>query len=599
MQAAEQARRLAALRAEMKRHDLAFWIVPRVDEHQQAYIPPSSERLAWISGFTGSSGVAVVGRERAALFVDGRYTLQAPAQAGTERWEHHHITTAPPAEWLGRAAGKGDRVGYDPRLHTPDGLRALALAVQRAGGSMQPVADNLVDALWTDRPPPPRAPVELYPDAFAGESRGARRARIAETLRHDRLDALVISAPENLAWLMNIRGGDLSNTPVALGYAVLTADGNVTVCLAGDKLGDDVRAAFAAEGPGAVTLAEPADLAAVLAGLGGRTVRVDQVTGSDWIVQQLTAAGATCDVGPDPCTPAKACKNPAQIAGMRAAHVRDGVALVRLLAWLDRHAPGGETEWTVAQRAAAFRAEGEHYRGPSFNTIAAVGPNGAHCHYSLREAEARPLAADTILLVDSGGQYLDGTTDVTRTIIIGTPTDEMRRRYTQVLKGHLALGAARFPDDTTGIQLDALARQYLWQDGVDYDHGTGHGVGSFLGVHEGPQGVGKRGTAAELRPGMVLSNEPGYYKAGAYGIRIENLVVVTLVDPQPAGAERRTLGFDTLTLAPYDRRLIDVALLTATERAAVDAYHARVRETLTPLVDEEMAAYLAMATAPL
>ncbi len=601
MEAAEQSRRLTALRAEMKRHDLAFWIVPRADEHQQPYVPAGSERLAWLSGFTGSAGVAIVGQQRAALFVDGRYTLQVQQQASPELWEYQHLTQAPPHEWLKRHAGQGQRIGYDPRLHTSDGLRHITAAAQLVGATLAPLTDNLIDAVWADRPPPPQAPVEVYPDVFAGESRGDKRRRVAEQLRNDRLDALVLSAPENLAWLLNLRGGDLTVTPLALGFAVLRADATVALCMAGDKLGPEVRAALAAEGDGAITLHEPGELAAVLARLGGRRVRVDQTTGSQWIVQQLEAAGATVDLGPDPCTAIKACKNPTQVAGMRAAHVRDGVAVVRLLAWLERTAPGGLDEWAVAQRIAALRAEGEHYRGPSFNTIAAAGANSAHCHYATREPTAAAVADDTMLLVDSGGQYLDGTTDVTRTTIVGTPTAEMRRRYTQVLKGHLALGSARFPDDTTGHQLDALARQFLWQDGVDFDHGTGHGVGSFLGVHEGPQSIAKRGSAAELRPGMVLSNEPGYYKTGAYGIRIENLVVVTVLDPQPPGAERRILGFETLTLAPYERRLIDVSLLTADERATVDAYHARVRDTLTPLldVDPEAAAWLARATQPL
>jgi Xaa-Pro aminopeptidase len=605
MDAVEQVRRVAALRKEMERNDLAVFLVPRVDEHQLTYVPAGSERLAWISGFTGSFGMALIGRERAALFVDGRYTLQVRAQTSAQTWEYHHLITAPPEVWLGRTLAKGQRVGYDPRLHTPDGLRAMTAAAERAGAAMCPVAQNLVDAIWADQPPPPRASIELYPEAFAGESRGAKRRRMAEALRHDRIDALVISAPDNLAWLLNIRGHDLALTPLALGFAILGADETVILCMYADKLGPEVRAAFAAEGPGAITVVDPSALGAALGGLGGRRVRVDQTTGNEWIVQQLRAAKAIVDVGADPCTLAKACKNAVQLAGIRAAHVRDGVALVRLLKWIDDIASGQagqvsqETEWTVSQKAAALRALGEHYRGPSFNTIAAVGPNSAHCHYALREAQARPLEDGAILLVDSGGQYLDGTTDVTRTVILGAPTPEMRRRYTQVLKGHLALGSARFPEDTSGSQLDVLARQHLWWDGVDYDHGTGHGVGCFLSVHEGPQGIAKRPNAIGLRPGMVVSNEPGYYKADAFGIRIENLVVVQALDPQPEGAERTTLGFEPLTLAPYDRRLIEIALLTEAERAAVDAYHARVREVLSPLLDAEVAAFLATATAPL
>lgn len=599
MDAAEQARRVAALRAELLRHELAVFVVPRVDEHQLTYVPAGSERLAWISGFTGTFGVALIGRERAALFVDGRYTLQARAQASEATWELQHLLTAPPEAWLARHLTRGERVGYDPRLHTPDGLRAMAAAVERAGAALCPVEHNLIDAIWTDRPPAPRAAVELYPETVAGESRGSKRRRMAEALGKDKVDALVVSAPDNLAWLLNIRGGDLAVIPLALGFAILRADATVAVYMDGEKLGPAVRAAFAEEGAGAITVAAPEAFGAALASLGGCRVRVDQTTGSEWIVQQLRAAGATPDPGPDPCTLAKACKNAIELEGIRAAHRRDGVALVRLLKWIADAVPGRETEWTVALEAARLRAEGERYRGRSFNTIAAVGPNAAHCHYSLQEDGALPLEDGAILLVDSGGQYLDGTTDVTRTVILGAPTPEMRRRYTQVLKGHLALGAARFPEDTNGAQLDVLARQHLWRDGVDYDHGTGHGVGCYLAVHEGPHGIAKRPHAAGLRAGMVVSNEPGYYKAGAFGIRIENLVVAQVLEPSPEGAEHTTLVFETLTLAPYDRRLIEVALLTEPERAAVDEYHARVREILSPHLDREIAEFLAAATAPL
>ena len=608
MDMGDQIRRVAALRAEMKRRDLAVFVVPRADEHQLSHVPAGCERLAWISGFTGSSGVALVGRDRAALFVDGRYTLQARAQTSAEMWEYHHLLAAPPETWLGQMLTKGQRVGYDPRLHTADGLRVMGAAAERAGAVMCPVEPNLIDAIWTDRPAPPRAAVELYPEALAGESRSAKRARIAEVLRRHKVDALVISAPDNLAWLLNIRGHDLAMTPLALGFGILGADETVVLYMDAEKLGSTVRAALAAEGAGAITVADPSAFGAALTGLGGRRVRVDQTTGSAWIVQQLRAAKALVDIGADPCSLAKACKNATELEGIRAAHVRDGVALVRLLQWIDEIAPGRgarptrdarETEWTVAQKVAALRAEGEHYRGHSFHTIAAVGPNAAHCHYSLREDQARPLEDGAILLVDSGAQYLDGTTDVTRTVILGAPTPEMRRRYTQVLKGHLGLGSARFPEDTAGSQLDVLARQHLWGDGVDYDHGTGHGVGCFLSVHEGPHGISKRPNAVGLRPGMVVSNEPGYYKTGAFGIRIENLVAVKVLDPQPDGSERTMLGFETLTLAPYDRRLIDTALLTGAERVQVDEYHARVREVLSPYLGAAEAAFLAAATAPL
>lgn len=599
MDAHEQARRVAALRAEMHRRDLSALLVPRVDEHQQTYVSASCERLAWISGFTGSAGIAVITGDRAALFVDGRYTLQVQEQTSAPIWEHHHLTLSPPQQWLERIIARDQRVGYDPRLHTPEGVCAMTAAVLRAGATMCPTEINLIDEIWTERPTPPRAAVEIYPEEFAGESRRAKCQRMAQALDHDGIDAAVISAPDNLAWLLNIRGGDLETTPLAFGFAILHRDASVALYMHADKLGEEVRAAFAAEGDSAIRIDDPAAFASALASLGGLRVCVDQPTASIWLVESLRAAGATVEIGADPCTIAKACKNPTELDGIRAAHLRDGVALLRLLHWIDRVAPGHETEWTVAQKIAELRAQGERFRGPSFHTISAVGANAAHCHYSLEQARARPLENGAMLLVDSGGQYLDGTTDVTRTVIIGAATDEMRRRYTQVLKGHLGLAAARFPEHTNGSQLDALARQHLWADGVDYDHGTGHGVGCFLSVHEGPHGIAKRPHAVGLRAGMVVSNEPGYYKAGAFGIRIENLVAVEVVQPQPSGAEHTTLGFTTLTLAPYDRRLIEVERLTAGERAAIDEYHLRVRVALSPHLDAATTAFLAAATAPL
>ena len=593
MDRVEQARRLAAVRRALGEHDLAMFVVPRADEHQHAYLPPASERLAWLTGFTGSWGTAVIGTDRQALFVDGRYTLQAAAEAPD--WEQHHLVQAPPDAWLVRHLQPGDRVGFDPRLHTPDGVRILPAAVERAGGTLQAIEHNPIDATWTDRPAPPCAPIELYPEAIAGASRADKRRQIADALTRDRLAAAVISAPDNLAWLCNVRGRDLPMTPVALGFAIIHADATLQIFVDPAKLTDDVRAALAHP---QVSLAEPSAFAGALAALRGR-VRIDQATASAWIARQLT--GATPDVGVDPCTLAKACKTPSELAAIRAAHVRDGVALTRLLHWLTQITPADHTEWSVAERILAFRAEGEHFRGESFRTIAGVAGNGAMPHYALRADTARPLADGDVLLVDSGGQYLDGTTDVTRTTLLGpAPASiEVRRRYTQVLQGHLALRRARFPDDTSGAQLDALARQYLWADGVDYDHGTGHGVGCFLAVHEGPHGIAKRGSQVALRAGMIASNEPGYYKTNSFGIRIENLVVVVAVDPPPAGAERTLLTFDDLTLAPYERRLIDLDLLTAAERAQIDAYHARVRAQLAPHLPDHVATYLAAATAPL
>ncbi len=599
MDTTEQKRRLEAIRAKMAQHQLAVFLVPRADEHQLEYVPPSSERLAWISGFTGSAGMAVIGRDQAALFVDGRYTLQARQQATSDCWEHHHLIEDPPEKWIAEKISKGDRVGFDPRLHTPEGLKRFEDAVERVGGVMYSLESNPIDELWTDRPAPPTGAIEIYPDSLAGESSASKRYRMAEELRRAKVDALVISAPDSLAWLFNIRGSDLDLTPFALGFAILRANSTAALFLDSAKVSDAVRQSLKAQSNGAISLAEPAALYAALDDLAGQRVCVDKATGSIQIVDRLKSAGASVDVGDDPCALAKACKTSAELAGIRAAHVRDGVALVRFMSWFARNAPGNETEWSLAGRIDDLRSKGEHFRTLSFNTISAAGPNAALCHYKVEKETARALKQDEIYLIDSGGQYIDGTTDVTRTLVAGNPTAEMKRRYTQVLKGHIALAVARFPHGTTGSQLDALARQYLWQDGVDYDHGTGHGVGCFLSVHEGPQVIAKRPNTVGLQPGMVLSDEPGYYKADGFGIRIENLVAVKVLDPQPNGAENTFLGFEVLTLAPYERNLIDVSLLTEAERVWVGAYHARVRETLTPHLDEADAAFLAEATKPL
>jgi Xaa-Pro aminopeptidase len=429
---------------------------------------------------------------------------------------------------------------------------------------------------------------------------------MADQLTSEKLDALIVSAADSLAWLLNIRGRDLENTPFALGRAVLRADGSLTLYMEPSKLGAEVRAHLAlapASGPnvGPVSVRAPAEFIAGLSELAGLRVRVDRASGSEWLIEQLRAAGAKPSLGPDPCTLAKACKTSAELAAIRAAHVRDGAAVLRFLAWFRRVAPGEEDEWSVAGKLAELRAVGQHYRGPSFSTISAFGPSSALPHYRASRTSALRLAKGNLYLVDSGAQYLDGTTDITRVTVVGTPTSEMCRRYTQVLKGHIALSRAQFPFGTTGSQLDPFARQFLWQTGVDFDHGTGHGVGCYLSVHEGPQSISKRPSDVPLRPGMIVSNEPGYYKPGHFGIRIENLIVVVKLDPQPEGAEKTTLGFETLTLAPYERQLIDVAMLNHDERAFVDAYHERVRLVLGPLVqdDPDVVEYLATSTAPL
>lgn len=595
----EQTRRLEALRAELARRELAYYLVPKLDEYMLAYTPPASERLAWLTGFTGSAGLAVIGREKAAFFVDGRYTTQVRRQTPEALWEYLHIGQDPPSAWLARTVQAGDRVGYDPRVHTSVSVKGLRAAVERAGGTLVAVDENLVDVLWTDRPAAPAGPVELYPEAFAGESAASKRARMAAELQKENLRALIISAPENLAWLANVRGSDVPNTPLALGRAILDVESGLTLYLDPARFPREVLDYFASERGGGIRVEPPERFPAALEALSSARVRVDQTTASDWLVRTLSAAGAQVDLGADPCALAKACKTPAELAAMRAAHVRDGVAVVRFLAWLERTAPGGLDEWSAAEKLAEFRAPGENYRGPSFDTISAFGPSSALPHYRATREEALPLATGNLYLVDSGGQYLDGTTDITRVTCIGDPTDEMKRRYTQVLKGHVALARAKFPAGTSGSQLDVLARQFLWQDGVDFDHGTGHGVGCYLSVHEGPQNISTRPNDVALRPGMVVSNEPGYYKPGHFGIRIENLIAVIELDPQPKGAEKRMLGFETLTLVPYERRLIDVGLLTSAEALWIDAYHARVRDRLMPEVGPEAAEYLARATAPL
>jgi Xaa-Pro aminopeptidase len=599
IEAREQSRRLKALQAELERRGLAAYLVPKSDEYMLEYAPPSSERLGWLTGFTGSAGMAVVGRRSAALFVDGRYTDQARQQTPESLWEHQHLIQQPPAAWLERTLTPGDRVGYDARIHTPASANAFRTAVESAGAKLVAIDENLIDGLWNDRPAEPAAPVELYPEDLAGESSADKRARMAAQLASEKLDALVVSAPDCLAWLLNIRGSDIENCPFALGHAVLHSSARLELYMDSVKLSSSVKDGLISRGAGAVTLFEHGEFIGALGQLTQKRVRVDRGSASEWLIDELKARGAQVELGADPCTLAKACKNASELAAIRQAHVRDGAAVLRFLAWFNEVAPGGHTEWTVSEKLAELRAGGDNYRGPSFHTISAFGPSSALPHYRASRDNPRPLEPDNLYLVDSGGQYLDGTTDITRVTVIGSPSPEMRRRYTQVLKGHIALASAQFPAGTTGSQLDPFARQFLWRDGVDFDHGTGHGVGCYLSVHEGPHSISKRPSDVALRPGMIVSNEPGYYKPGAYGIRIENLVAVVELEPQPDGAERTTLGFTTLTLVPYERRLIEASLLTPEERTFVDDYHAHVREVLAPLVDASAARFLRTATEPL
>jgi Xaa-Pro aminopeptidase len=590
------AERLAALRAELAGRGLAGFIVPRADEHQGEYVPPRAERLAWITGFGGSAGLAIILADKAAIFVDGRYTLQVRQQVDGKLYAYRHLIDEPPDAWIAENLPKGGKLAYDPWLHTPDQIEPLKRAVAKADGELVALTDNPLDAVWKDQPPAPIAPVRPHDLAYTGKDSAAKRQEIAAKLSALPADAAVLTGPDSIAWLLNLRGADVPRTPLPLSFAILHDDGRVDLFIEPRKLVPGIESHLG----NAVAVHVPDALGGALDALGTAKARVlaDPTSAAGWIFDRLAAAGAQVQRGADPCALPKACKNAVEIEGARSAHLRDGAAVTRFLCWLADEAPKGKlTELDAAAKLAEFRRVDKLLRDFSFDTISAAGPNAAIPHYRVSTESNRPIERDRIYLVDSGAQYLDGTTDITRTVIVGKPTAEMRDRFTRVLKGHIALGSAHFPKGTTGSQLDALARADLWAVGLDYDHGTGHGVGSYLGVHEGPQRISKVPNRVALEPGMIVSNEPGYYKSGDYGIRIENLVAVTEVKVE--GAERPMLGFETLTLAPIDRALIEPSLLTPEERAWVDAYHARVREALTPLLDAKTAAWLKDATAKL
>ena len=589
------AERLEAVRAEMRRQRLDGLVVPRTDEYQGEYIPQRAERVQWLTGFAGSAGTVVVGLEKAAIFVDGRYTLQVREQVDIDLFEPYHLLEQPATDWISETFGEGGRIGFDPWLHTRHDARRLSRVAQRVGASLVHVDPNPVDAVWAGRPAAPIAPVLPHEDGFAGESSADKRARLAGHLAERGVDAVAVTATDSIAWLLNMRGGDVPNCPLPLSFALLHADGTLAWFIDERKLTDEARAALSNE----ISLAPESTFADVLAELGraGKTVQADPATVPHLVFDRLEQHGARIVEADDPCLMPKACKNAVEIAGTRAAHRRDGAALTRFLKWVGTEGPTGAlTELDAIEYLHGLRAEGEHFRGLSFDTIAGAGPNGAVIHYRASARTNRRIEAGQLLLVDSGGQYLDGTTDVTRTIAIGQPSEEMRRRFTLVLKGHIAIATARFPTGVAGSQLDPLARLPLWRAGLDFDHGTGHGVGSYLNVHEGPQRIAKHG-AVVLRPGMILSNEPGYYKTGEYGIRIENLVVVREVAEAPEGAERDMLEFETLTLAPIDRNLIEVSMLTEDECGWLNRYHARVRDIIGSQIDRETAAWLEETTA--
>jgi Xaa-Pro aminopeptidase len=589
--ASEHHHRLAALRAALARRGLDGFLIPRADEHLGEYVPASAERLAFITGFTGSAGLAIVLADRAAVWSDGRYTLQLEQQTDGALWERLHLIEQKPEEWLkSRAAGR--RIGYDPMLISADGLARFA------GAEMVPVESNPLDEIWTDRPAPPMGQAVPQPDIYAGESSAAKRARLAASLREAKQDAAILSDPASLAWLFNIRGTDVEFTPIALGYALLFADGTARLFMAGDKLPAETRAHL---GDG-VELAERGAVSASLRALAGQTVRYDPATQAVWFKTTLTAAGAIISEGADPVALPRAMKNHVEQNGARAAHLRDGVAMVRFLAWAaEALASGRETEMSAADRLLAERAGQALFRGESFPAISGAGEHGAIIHYRVTPESNRPIRPNELYLIDSGGQYLDGTTDITRTLWTGPgpAPAEVKAHVTRVLAGHIALAMLVFPEGVAGPHLDAFARQALWQAGLDYDHGTGHGVGAYLSVHEGPAGISRAAKAVPLQPGMILSDEPGFYLNGAYGIRLENLLLVREADFP--GARKKFMRFETLTLAPFDRALIDPALLAPAARDWLNAYHKRVCEELFPHLGPQPAVqdWLGQATAPI
>ncbi len=591
--------RLAALREQLKTDRLDGFVVPLTDEHMSEYVGSYAQRLAWLTGFEGSAGAAAVLPEQAAIFVDGRYTLQVRSQVDPDHWSYQSVPETSIAEWLKGHSPGGARIGYDPWLHTRSWVEQASRALADRGAELVPVARNPIDAIWSERPEPSRARMIVHPDSLAGKSSAAKRQDMADWLRSQEADSAVLAALDSIAWTFNIRGQDVDHTPVALSFALVHSDGTADLFVASEKVGEEVRQHL---GNG-VRLHERSEFEAVLRRQGGRSVVVDPERSVAAIFAALETAGAKVVERRDPAVLAKAIKNEVEISGHRAAQARDGAALTRFLHWLSVEAPtGGVDELVAAERLHQFRREAGDLRDLSFDTISGAGPNGAIVHYRVTAATNRRLERDTLYLVDSGGQYPDGTTDVTRTVAIGTPSPEMRDRFTRVLKGHVALARCLFPDGTRGSQLDSFARQYLWQAGLDYAHGTGHGVGAFLSVHEGPQRISPAGSSQSggdepLRAGMILSNEPGYYRAGEYGIRVENLVLV--VPREVEGAEKKVLGFETLTFAPIDRHLIDPGLLNAEERAWVDDYHRQVREMIGPQLEGEVRDWLEAQCAPL
>jgi Xaa-Pro aminopeptidase len=588
--------RVKALQRELRSRKLKGFLVPHSDEHQDEFLAPPAERLAWLTGFTGSAGVAIVLEKAAALFVDGRYTLQARAQTDATLFEVLQMPDAKASSWIVEKLSKGATIGYDPALHTIKEIERLTETLGKSGIKLTPVDTNLVDLIWEDRPKPSAAEIVPHGLEYAGKSAHDKIRDVQALLKDENIDAVLLTMLDSIAWLFNIRGGDIRHTPVALAFAIVPASGKPTLYVDPAKIGDNVKGTLREF----LDLNEPAALMEKLNTLGEAKarVRLDPDSAPIKFAQALQADGVKFVPGTDPCIHAKAIKNEVEIKGARAAHLRDGVAMARFLAWLDEVAESGKVdEIAAAMKLEDSRRESGQLRDISFDTISAVGANGAIVHYRPTTKGKRPLEAGLLYLIDSGAQYRDGTTDVTRTIAIGAPTAEMKRHYGLVLKAHIAIATARFPKGTRGQDLDPFARRPLWESGLDFDHGTGHGVGSYLSVHEGPQRLSRLGTV-ELEPGMILSNEPGYYREGQYGIRLENLVLVTPPEPIKGGT-REMMGFETLTLVPFDRRLIDPKQLLPFEIAWLNAYHARIRREIEPILLSDDRAWLRHATAPI
>ena len=591
--------RLAALRVQLKEDRLDGFVVPLTDEHMSEYVGSYAQRLAWLTGFQGSAGSAVVLPEEAAIFTDGRYTIQVRQQVSPSEWSYQSVPETSVAKWLQENAPSGARIGYDPWLHTSDWVKQATASLAAKGAELVPVKRNPIDAVWSDRPEPSKARLVVQPDELAGKNSAEKRHEMADWLHKEGADAAVLAALDSIAWTFNVRGADVTHTPVALAFALVNSDGTADLFVEGEKIGDDVRAHL---GNG-VRLHERSEFEPYLKGLSGKLIAIDPERSVAAIYQALDEGGARLLSRRDPAILPKAVKNAVEVAGHKAAQARDGAAVSRFLRWVETEAPKGELdEMIAADKLLSFRENLGGLRDLSFDTISAFGPNGALPHYKGTAETNLPFKAGTLYLVDSGGQYQDGTTDITRTVPIGEPTAEMIDRNTRVLQGHIAIATALFPKGTRGSQLDSFARRPLWEAGCDYAHGTGHGVGAFLAVHEGPQRISPVGSSQSggdepLQPGMILSNEPGYYKPREYGIRIENLVLV--VEKDVPGADKEVLGFETLTFVPIEKKLIDATMLSDRELQWLNEYHAAVLALIGPQLEGEDREWLERQCAPL